>query len=186
MSALSPLTAADGLTIGREALRQLRHSLLRNSGDHAISILQEAGFAAGEGVYHAFCGWLPAQLGVARPEDLDAGLLSDVLSAFFHAAGWGTVTVGALGDAALALDTGDWVEAEPGSAEMPMCFFSVGMLSDFLRRLSGEPVAVMEVECRSKNDARCRFLSGSPATLNAVYEQMTQGRGYEEVLGARH
>ena len=65
-----------------------------------------------------------------------------------------------------------------------MCFFSVGMLSDFLRRLSGEPIAVMEVECRSKNDPRCRFLSGSPATLNAVYEQMTRGRGYEEALGA--
>src|SRR5207247_2619276 len=139
-----------------EALRQLRHSLLRNSADHAIGILQEAGFAAGEGVYHAFCGWLPAQLGVARPEELDAGLLSDVLSAFFHAAGWGTVTVGPLGDAALALDTGDWVEAEPGSAEMPMCFFSVGMLSDCVRRPSGARVAGMQLECVGQSASACR------------------------------
>src|SRR5207237_5978894 len=131
-----------------------------------------------------FCGWLPAQLGVARPEDLDAGLLSDVLSAFFHAAGWGTITVGPLGDAALALDTGDWVEAEPGSAETPMCFFSAGMLSDFLRRLSGEAGAGMEVECRSRNDWRCRFLSASPETLNGVVEQITQGKGDAEALGA--
>ena len=64
-----------------------------------------------------------------------------------------------------------------------MCFFTAGMLSDFLGRLSGEPVAVMEVECRSRSDARCRFLSASPDTLNAVYEQMTQGTGYEQALG---
>src|SRR5437667_12136375 len=162
MSALSPLTAADGLTIGRAAVRQRRHSLLRNTADHAIGILQEAGFAAGEGVYHAFWGWLPAQLGVARPEELDAGLLSAVLSAFFHAAGWGTVTVGPLGDAALVLDTGDWVEAEPGSAETPMCFFSAGVLSDFLRRPSGEPVRVMEVGGRGKKRPGWRLLTGSP------------------------
>ena len=64
-----------------------------------------------------------------------------------------------------------------------MCFFSSGMLADFLGRLSGEPVSVMEVECRSKGDARCRFLSASPETLNAVYEEMSGGRGYEEALG---
>jgi len=87
-----------------------------------------------------------------------------------------------LGSAALAVDTGDWVEAEPGSAETPMCFFTAGMLSDFLGRLSGEPVAVMEVECRSKNDGRCRFVSASPDTLNAAYEQMTEGKSYEEAL----
>src|SRR2546422_7864184 len=66
-----------------------------------------------------------------------------------------------------------------------MCYFSSGMLSDFLGRLSGEPVAVMEVECRSRNDERCRFLSASPDTLNVVYEQMTQGTSYEQALGDR-
>ncbi len=63
-----------------------------------------------------------------------------------------------------------------------MCFFSSGMLADFFGRLSGEPVAVMEVECRSRNDERCRFLSASPDTLNEVYERMTQGTGYEQAL----
>jgi hypothetical protein len=64
-----------------------------------------------------------------------------------------------------------------------MCFFSAGMLADFLGRLSGAPVAVMEVECRSRNDARCRFLSASPETLDGVYDAMNQGRGYAEALG---
>src|SRR5207249_8624650 len=65
-------------------------------------------------------------------------------------------------------------------------FFSSGMLADFFGRLSGEPVAVMEVECRSRNDERCRFLSASPDTLNVVYEQMKEGRGYEEARSEEH
>ena len=97
--------------------------------------------------------------------------------------GWGSLTVGPLGVAALALDSSDWAEAQPGTAQTPMCFFSSGMLADFLGRLSGEPVAVMEVECRSRQDPRCRFLSASPDTLNAVYDQVAQGRSYEEALG---
>src|SRR5689334_15096970 len=183
MTALAQSGAAtDGLTIGRGALQQLHRSLLRDAADAAIPILQEVGFAAGEGIYQAFCAWLPREGGVPDPGDLDAGRLNDVLSAFFQAIGWGAVSVATLGNAALVVDSSDWAEADPGSAETPMCFFSSGMLADFLGRLSGEPVAVMEVECRSRNDGRCRFLSGSPDTLNAVYEQMSQGRTYAEAL----
>jgi predicted hydrocarbon binding protein len=178
-----PSTATESLTIGRATLRQLHASLLSDASEHAITILQDAGFAAGAGVYQAFCAWLPEHTGVARPEELDAAQLEGVLTEFFQASGWGGITVGPLGRAALALDSTDWAEAEPGTAQTPMCFFSSGMLADFLGRLSGEPVAVMEVECRSKSDARCRFLSASPETLNAVYEQMSQGRSYAEALG---
>ncbi len=183
MSADPTPAAPDGLTIGRGTLRQLHLSLIRDAADHAVTILQESGYAAGEGVYRAFCAWLPARAGVTQPEDLDAALLNDVLSDFFRSSGWGTLTVAPLGGAALAVDTSDWAEAEPGTAQMPMCFFSSGMLADFLGRLSGEPVAVMEVECRSRNDERCRFLSASPETLQAVYEQMTQGKTYAQALG---
>jgi predicted hydrocarbon binding protein len=176
-------TATAGLTVGRGALRQLHLSLLRDASDAAIPILQEIGFAAGEGLYQAFCAWLQGETGVTSPDALDAARLNDVLSAFFQGTGWGAVSVAPLGAAALVVDSADWAEAEPGSADTPMCFFSCGMLADFLGRLSGEPVAVMEVECRSKNDARCRFLSASPDTLNTVYDQMTLGTSYERVLG---
>jgi predicted hydrocarbon binding protein len=184
MSAPAPV-AADGLVIGRGALRQLHVTLLRDAPDAAVTILQETGYAAGPSVFQAFCAWLPGETGVARPDELDASRLNDVLSAFFRATGWGPVSVAPLGDAALVIDSSDWAEADPGSADTPMCYFSSGMLADFLGRLSGEPVAVMEVECRSKNDARCRFLSAAPDTLNAVYEQMSQGQSYQQVLGAR-
>src|SRR6267154_2190024 len=129
MSAPStPAAATEALTIGRAALRQLHDTLIRDTPDFTVPILQEVGFAAG------------------------AGGLNDVLSAFFRATGWGSVSVSQLGNAALVLDSSDWAEAAPGSAQEPMCFFSSGMLADFFGRLSGEPVAVMEVECRSRND----------------------------------
>jgi V4R domain-containing protein len=173
----------DGLTIGRGGLRALHASLLSHSPDQAIPVLQETGFASGEGIYRRFCEWLPDATGLADPADLDAANLSAVLSDFFEAQGWGSLDVSPLGSGALALDSPDWAEAEPGAAEIPMCFVSTGMLADFLGRLSGEPVSVMEVECRSRHDSRCRFLSALPETLQRVYEEMTAGRSYLEALG---
>jgi len=173
-----------GLTIGQGGVRQLHRSLLQHAPDAAIAILQETGYASGEGVYQAFSAWLVARSGIDHPQDLDAAHFSDVLSEFFHTNGWGSLRVAPLGGAALALDSTDWLEAEPGTAQMPMCFFSAGMLADFLGRVSGEPVAVMEVECRSKEDPHCRFLSASPETLQEVYEKMTTGMSYSEALGA--
>lgn len=157
-------------------LRQLHASLAAHAPDQVVTILQEAGYAAGEGLYKVFAA-------VNNPTDLDADLLAETLSEFFTSRGWGTVTITPVGTGALALDSGDWAEAEPGTSQTPMCFFSAGMLADFLGRLSDETVAVMEVECRSKGDARCRFLSATPETLDKVYNEMTQGRSYAEALG---
>ena len=170
------------LALGRAGLQQLHRSLAQHAGDQAVAVLQEAGFAAGEGLFEIYRDWLETEYGVNHPEDLDAALFTEALSAFFLAQGWGAVTITPLAGA-LAVDSADWAEADPGTAEAPMCFFSTGMLADFLGRLSGEPVAVMEVECRSRNDGRCRFLSATTETLQRVYEQMTQGKTYEEALG---
>lgn len=180
----SAVSAAAGeLAIGRAALRQLHASLASRAPDQAVAVLQEAGYAAGEAIYRAFAAWLPAHAGVDRPADLDADLLGVTLSAFFARSGWGTLTMEPVGSA-IALDSTDWAEAEPGSAESPMCFVSAGMLADFLGRLSDQPVAVMEVECRSRGDARCRFLSAMPDVLERVYDAMVAGQNYAEVLRA--
>lgn len=156
-------------------LRQLHASLATHAPEQSIAILQEAGYAAGEGLFQAFTA-------ANNPADLDADLLAPTLSEFFTTGGWGSVTVTPVGTGALAIDSSDWSEAEPGTSQSPMCFFSAGMLADFLGRLSEETIAVMEVECRSKGDERCRFLSATPAVLEKVYTEMTQGRTYEEAL----
>lgn len=156
-------------------VRQLHASLLSRAPDQAIAILQEAGYAAGEGLFRAFAA-------ANNPSDLDADVFAETLSDFFTSGGWGAVTLSPVGTEALALDSSDWVEAEPGTSQTPMCFFSAGMLADFLGRVSDEPVSVMEVECRSRGDERCRFLSATPDVLQRVYEAMTEGRSYEEAL----
>ena len=176
------MASTTDLAIGRATLRQLHASLPSHAPEQAITILQEAGYAAGETVYGAFAAWLPGRMGVHSPAELDADLLAETLSEFFASGGWGNVTLSPVGTGALALDSSDWAEADPGTAQAPMCFFSAGMLADFLGRLSGETVAVMEVECRSRGDARCRFLSATPEVLEKVYNEMTAGRSYEEAL----
>ena len=158
-------------------LRQLHASLATHAPDQIVSILQEAGYAAGEGLFRSFTA-------TNNPSELDADLLGDALSEFFRTAGWGSISITPVGTGALALDSSDWAEADPGTAQTAMCFFSAGMLADFLGRLSDETIAVMEVECRSKGDERCRFLSATPQVLEQVYNEMTQGRTYQEALTA--
>ena len=157
-------------------VRQLHASLTAHAPDQLITVLQEPGYAAGEGLFKAFTA-------VNSATDLDADMLGEALSEFFTSGGWGSVTLHPVGTGALALDSTDWAEAAPGTAQSPMCFFSAGMLADFLGRFADETVAVMEVECRSRGDERCRFLSATPQVLEKVYDEMTAGRSYADALG---
>ena len=173
-----------GLRIGRRVLHQLRASLERDAGLQAASYLQEAGFAGGEELYAEFADWLLATRGVAHPPDLDVEFLSDALSAFFAEQGWGALTASPFGNSVMALDSSEWAEAAAESrGEFPSCHLTCGLLADFFGRLSEQVVAVMEVECRSRGDARCRFLAGSPDTLGTLYDRMTQGTAYADALG---
>src|SRR6267378_2762602 len=79
-------------------VRQLHASLATHAPDKLITILQEAGYAAGEGLYQAFAA-------VNNPSDLDADLLGETMSEFFTTGGWGTVTMSPVGTGALALDS---------------------------------------------------------------------------------
>src|SRR5436190_21228533 len=154
-------------------VRQLHASLAAHAPEQLVTILQEAGYAAGQGLYQAFTA-------ATNPAELDADLLPETLSEFFRTGGWGRVTITPVGIGARAIDQPDWAEAQPGTAQPTMCFFSAGMLADFLGRISDETIAVMEVECRTRGDARCRFLSATPPVLDKVYNQLTAGRSYVE------
>lgn len=171
------------LGVGRSALHALRRSLTRDLGDQAAVCLQEAGYAAGEQIFGAFSAWLPGYAGVEHPGDLDARVLGEVLSAFFDELGWGSLTISRAGQSALAVTSTDWAEADPAEdATIPSCHMAAGLLADFLGRLSDTPVAVMEVACRSRRDSECRFLVGTPGTMEAVYEALAAGENYESAL----
>lgn len=174
-----------GLRIGRRVLHQLRASLERDTGLQASTYLQEAGFAGGEELYAEFTEWLVATRGVERPGELDMRHLSEVLSEFFADQGWGALTATPLTPAVLALDSTEWAEAAAeGRGEFPSCHLTCGLLADFFGRLSDGLVAVMEVECRSRGDGRCRFLAGAPDTLGILYDRMAQGTSYTDALGS--
>lgn len=178
-----PTSSRQGLHLGRRVIHQLRTALERDTGLQAASYLQEAGFAGGEELHNTFAEWLRTSHGVARPTDLDAEYLSEALSAFFSELGWGSLVARPLGPAVLALDSDEWAEAvDEGRGEFPSCHLTCGLLADFFGRLADGLVAVMEVECRSRGDARCRFLAGAPETLSNVYERMAQGSSYAAAL----
>jgi predicted hydrocarbon binding protein len=179
------MTAYDGsvLGLGSRMLHRLRGVLERDLGDQAAQALQEAGYAAGDELYDAWTGWLAERTGVADPADLDERHLSQQLGAFFASLGWGRLAVTRLGPA-LAVDATEWAEADPASGSVaPACHVTSGMLAGLLGRLAGGHVAVMEIECRSRGDEHCRFLAGSPETLQAVYDGASAGRDYRDVLG---
>jgi predicted hydrocarbon binding protein len=165
-------------------IHQLRASLERDTGAQAAAYLQEAGFAGGEELYEAFGDWLQRTRKVDQPSELDVDFLGEVLGDFFADQGWGRLNAIPLGPAVIALDSAEWAEAlDERQGEFPSCHLSCGLLADFLGRISQDLVAVMEVECRSRGDSRCRFLAGSPETLGILYDRMAQGTGYLEALG---
>ena len=176
------LTGSGMLAITRDALTALRAALIRDAGPAAAGYLQEAGYAGGGALFAAFRGWL-ASRGAGAPESLSVDDFQREATEFFRAAGWGSLQVGALHDTVAMLDSADWGEATPESPlDQPACHLTAGMFADFFGRVADAPLAVMEVECRSAGGDRCRFLLGSTEVMQAVYEAMSQGYGYEEAV----
>jgi V4R domain-containing protein len=172
------------LLLSSRSLHQLRHSLERDTGVQSAAYLQEAGFAGGEALYGRFADWLRQRYGIDQPSDLDVRHLGDMLSGFFEEAGWGPLAVTPLARSVIALDSPYWSEADPAmGAAYPSCHLSTGMLADFLGRVARTTLGVMEVECLSRGDTRCRFLAGSPESLQTIYDQMASGQTYGQALG---
>ena len=166
----------------RDSLLALRTALFRELGPNAAALLQEAGYAGGQALFDAFGRWL-SDLGAGSPESLPATEFGLRAAAFFRDTGWGTIELGAL-DTVATIDAAAWAESDPAfPLEFPGCYYTAGVLADFFGRVAGEPLAVMEVECRSMGGDRCRFLVGSGETMQRVYDGMGQGLPYEHALG---
>ena len=178
------LTSSGMVAITRDALAALRAALLRDTGAAAAAYLQEAGYAGGGALFEAFRQWLAAR-GIGTPESLSVDGFQHEATEFFRQAGWGSLRVGALHDTVATLDSNDWGEAlAEGGMETPSCHLSAGMFADFFGRVADAPLAVMEVECRSAGNARCRFLLGSTDVMTQVYDEMARGAGYEDAIAA--
>ena len=172
------------LLLSQRSIQHLRRVLERDAGLQAATWLQEAGFAGGEALYEAYAEWLSENYNVGRPASLDVRHLGETLSRFFQEFGWGSFRVTPITPAVIAADSPDWWEADPEQgAEYPSCHLSTGVLAEMLSRISGTPLGVMEVECRSRGETRCRFLAGAPETLQILYSRMAEGSTYLQALG---
>lgn len=170
--------------LSRQCIQRLRLVLERDAGAQAAPWLQEAGFAGGEALYRVYADWLAERYGVERPAALDVRHLGETLSTFFQEYGWGAVQVSPLTPAVIAVDSTEWWEADPASgATYPSCHLSSGLLAELLSRVSETTLGIMEVECRSRGDRKCRFLAGAPETLQILYERMAEGADYLGGLG---
>jgi len=175
----------DMLTVTRASLLSLRAALLRSGDAQAAVTLQEAGYAGGAALFESFRAWLSERTHVDI-EQLDVDAFQHRASEYFSENGWGTLHVGTIDEVVATLDSPDWGECDVNlGAQQPSCHLTTGMFADLFGRLAGAPVAVLEVECRSAGQDRCRFLVGSPEVMDAVYEEMGRGKDYEGAVRAQ-
>ncbi len=172
------------LALTRASLAALRAALIRDAGPAAAAYLQEAGYAGGDALFASFSAWLRDR-GSDDPAELDVPAFEAAATEYFRLAGWGSLAIGSLGEAVAALDSEDWGEADPSSAlAQPSCHLTTGMFASFFGRIAEAPLAVLEVECRSMGDERCRFLIGNAQVMEHVYQQLESGVAYNEAVAA--
>lgn len=175
-------TGAQLVRLPADFLAALRRALAAGRSPlEAATLLRQTGYETGPSLHAA----LKARLAEERGE---AGSLSsaefwEAFGAFWESLGWGGVRHEPLHPGVAALDSADWAEADAGGhTGHPSCHFTTGVLAEVLSRIAGEDVAVLEVECRSAGDGRCRFLFGGEAALGEVYGRMAAGLPYTEAV----
>jgi hypothetical protein len=157
--------------------------------DAAAHALQSAGYAAGDAFFRALSR-LAGGTGDAESDRAALGALPPPvfwrrLAELFATRGWGHLVQSDMHPGIATLESMDWVESDPNvAAARPSCFFSTGLLANLLGNASGQEVAVLEVECRSRGDRQCRFLFGSPAALDELYKHLAAGVDVQQSLAA--
>jgi len=166
---MTPTTRPAEVTLPVTALAAVRQALEGAVGaEAAAEALRLAGHAAGDSLFRILVGetdaaQMPAErfwAGVAR---------------LFSSRGWGQLAFSQPHAGVGAFEAGDWAEAATATSQHPACHFTTGMIANLLGQVAGGDVAVLEVECRSRGDARCRFLFGSADAVDAVYHRVAAG-----------
>ncbi len=147
----------------------------------AVRALHHAGYAAGGGAAASFESNGPA----ASPPEVTAEEFWRRIERFFSKRGWGTLSHDDVHPGVGVLKSPDWLEATPDETDPEgSCSFTTGYLAGLLSELSGRPVAVLEVTCRSRGDDACRFAFGSEAVIHDLYGRMLEGADLDRALEA--
>jgi predicted hydrocarbon binding protein len=154
------------------------------SGADAAGILREVGLEAGESISGLFRQWLDRSGTPGDPAELAPEEFWGALSSFFEDLGWGTIEIEQPHPGVLSISSADWFEADRVPGRHPGCHVTTALLADLLRRVVEEELACLEVECRAAGHDRCRFLVGSPAALERIFQSLREGSEYPSAVGA--
>ena len=171
--------APELIGLAQQTLRDLRLRVAGASGG-GPDALREAGYAGAASLFDAFQTWLNDR-GSERAEDLSIEAFSARAGEFFQNAGWGRVTFRSLHDALALVEIEDCWESELHGQGETGCHLTTGTLAGFLGCLADYPVGVMEVQCGTGGDSRCRFLAGNSDMLEHAYERITRGERWETI-----
>jgi predicted hydrocarbon binding protein len=166
------------------ALGALRSALTTELGaDTAARVLRNAGHEAGDAFFQILASDANASAGRDALSQLDATAFWRRFAQLFSSRGWGALQHSDVHPGIAVLAAGDWAEADASSGEArPSCYFTTGLLANVLGKVAGGDVSVMEVECRSRGDAQCRFLFGSPDALRSVYDLLVTGESADAAV----
>ncbi|MDQ3557394.1 MAG: 4-vinyl reductase [Gemmatimonadota bacterium] len=155
----------------------------RMDAAEAAQLLREMGSALGEPLHRLLEVQVDERFPGTRPEQLAEDEFWAAFSELFQQMGWGDLTRERLHPGVAALSSSHWFEAAPDAGgSFPACHLSTGALAELLRRVAGEQTAVLEVECRSRGDGRCRFLVGGEQTLSPLFGAMQDGTPYRQAI----
>ncbi|MDQ6611602.1 MAG: 4-vinyl reductase [Gemmatimonadota bacterium] len=184
MSATLPFLATRTVAVPAEFFSALLGPSRGAPAADAIETLRDAGYLAGGAMFDAFAAWLDER-GEHTPATLGEDQFGPLVSAFFQSTGWGEMELTQVSESVLAIDAHGWCECEAGGErELPGCHVSTGMFAGFFGRLAESPLAVLEVECVSAGQPRCRFLLASLDVLQYVHEAMGRGIPYDRAASS--
>jgi len=167
------------------ALVGVRRAVMENRDPvEAVELLRRIGLEAGEAYHALFQNWLVEEGAPADPAELSAEEFWQRLSDFLDALGLGTVRYELLHSGVFAIASDDWVEADSSGPGHPGCQLTTGLLAELLRRVAGQDLAILEVECRGLGSDSCRFLAGSAAALEHVFGAMERGAAYQDAVAS--
>ena len=154
------------------SLAAIRDSLVSSVGPEAAALaLRQAGHAAGDALYRILSGGDADAL-----TSLPADKFWAQLARLFSSRGWGQLTYAQVHTGVGSLEAANWAEARAESdSGQPSCHFTTGVLANLLGQIADAEVAVLEAECVSRGDHRCRFLFGGADAVYAVYERIAAG-----------